>query len=35
MIIDDSVVLRVNRGVGDEVCRGVDREVNICNVESV
>ena len=29
MIIDDSLVLGVNRGVGDEVSRGVDGQVNI------
>ena len=35
MIIDYSVVLGVNRGFGNEVCRGVDVQVNISNVESV
>ena len=35
MIIDDSVGLGVNRGVGDGVFRGFDRKVDIYNVESM
>ena len=35
MIINDSICLGVNRGVGDEVCRGVDGQVRISNVEPV
>ena len=35
VIIGVSVVWSVDRGVGDEVCRGVDGEVNLSKVESV
>ena len=35
VIIDDSAVLGVNRGVGDKVFRGVYGQVNISNIEPV
>ena len=35
MIIDDSVVLGVNIGVGDKFCRGVDGQVKISNIQSL
>ena len=35
MIIDDHVFLSVNRGVGDEVCRGGDGQVKTSLVDTV